>query len=337
MDLYKQISFVSRLGVYLRNFKQKKPRLWEFSHSCEKETRGRYRARAYVYQYKDTPNLNFRCHHCGSATSLANLIKDTSSSLYGEYRLEAYKDFEQPVAAPVAVVKQETVDANLAGLVNVTSLPASSSVRKFLERRKIPANKYKLLYVAPHFYKWAKQYNSAFNGVLDESPRLVLPYFDMDKKVVGFTARTFNPAIEPRYIHMRIDKNAAFIYGLERLDMSKTIYVTEGHIDSLFLDNAIAVGGAHYDGEFIQSIKDRAVIIPDQDWKRNPQVAKQLKKVILNGFSVAFLPNTIKGKDLNDMVKAGMNIQDLKSTIDSHTTSGLAAQLEFSLLKRCVA
>lgn len=336
MDLYKQISFVSRLGVYLKNFKQKKPRLWEFAHSCEKETRGKFRARAYVYQYKDTPNLNFRCHHCGSATSLGNLIKDTSSSLYGEWRLDSYKEKEHPPQAPVQH-KEETVDVNLAGLVNVASLPASSSVRKFLERRKIPINKYKLLYVAPHFYKWATQYNSAFKGVLDESPRLVLPYFDMDKKVVGFTARTFNPSIEPRYIHMRIDKKAPFIYGLERLDMSKTIYVTEGNIDSLFLDNAIAVGGAHYEGEFVQSIKDKAVIIPDQDWKRNTQVAKQLKKVILDGFSVAFLPNTIKGKDLNDFVKAGMKLEDLKTTIDSHTLNGLAAQLEFSLLKRCAA
>ena len=135
---------------------------------------------------------------------------------------------------------------------------------------------------------------------------------------------------------MRIDKKANFIYGLERLDMSKTIYVTEGHIDSLFLDNAIAVGGAHYDSEFIQSIKDKAVIIPDQDWKRNTQVAKQLKKVILNGFSVAFLPDTIKGKDINDQIKNGYSIEYIKEVIDKNSCKGLVAELNFSLLKRCL-
>jgi hypothetical protein len=334
MHLYEQISFANRLGVYLRNFKNKKANLWEFSHTCEKETRGRYRSRAYIYQYRDTQNLNFRCHHCGASSSFANLLKDTSGSLYEEYRVSSYKDTVESPKEAVTESPKET-DANLSGLVQVTKLPQSSAVRKFLERRKIPLDKYKLLYVAPHFYDWAQQYNSSFRGSLDRSPRLILPYFNENNQVTGFTARTFNPTIEPRYIHIRVQKNVEFIYGLERLDKSKTIYVTEGHIDSLFLDNAIAVGGAHYENNFVQSVKDKVIIIPDQDWKRNSQVAKQLKKVIDHGFKVALLPETIKGKDLNDFVKGGIKLDELKEIIDSHSASGLAAQLEFSLLKRC--
>ena len=34
------------------------------------------------------------------------------------------------------------------------------------------------------------------------------------------------------------------IFGLNRIDKSKPIYVVEGPIDSLFLDNCVAVAGS---------------------------------------------------------------------------------------------
>lgn len=338
MDLYEQIIFANRLGIYLRQFKQKKPRLWEFSHSCEKAGRGeRYKSRAYIYQPKDNAPLNVFCHHCGLSVSLGNFLKEVNPSLYNEYRTSSYKEDPRPEVplSPKPLAEEPSVSANLNGLIPVPSLPKSSSVLKFLANRRIPQNRYKLLYVAKHFYPWAAFYKKEFRRIPDTSPRLVLPYYTADNKVIGFTARTFSPSIEPRYIHLRIDQNEEFIYGRERLDLSKTIYVTEGHIDSLFLDNAIAVGGANYGKEFIQTNKEKIVIIPDSDWKRNPQVAQQLKKVIDDGFAVTFLPDTIKGKDLNDIVKNGMDQEDLKSLIDSNVSVGMKAQLDFSLLKKC--
>ena len=46
-----------------------------------------------------------------------------------------------------------------------------------------------------------------------------------------------------RYITVRIDEQYPKIYGLDRVDISKPIYVVEGPIDSLFVDNCIAVAG----------------------------------------------------------------------------------------------
>lgn len=102
----------------------------------------------------------------------------------------------------------------------------------------------------------------------------------------------------------------------------------------IFYFGAIAVGGASYSSDFVLGIRTNCVLIPDQDWKRNKQVGDQVKKAILNGFKVCMLPSTITGKDINDIVKAGLSLDELKKLIDNHVYTGLEAQLEFALLKK---
>jgi hypothetical protein len=103
----------------------------------------------------------------------------------------------------------------------------------------------------------------------------------------------------------------------------------------LFIDNAVAVGGAHYDSDFMRSIKTNCVIIPDTDWKRNKEVAQQLNKAIKQGFKVCFMPDTVKGKDINDIVKNGIMEKELVRLIDDNVRSGLAASLEFAINRKC--
>lgn len=336
INMFQLISYANRVGVHLTNFKQKKARLWEFSHSCETAHRfKKLKARAYIYETADGKSLNVKCQHCGYSKSLPSFIKEISPSLYDEFRLEAYREHTPSETVQPKISENIVVaDANLDGLIPVNTLPKSSPVLGFLARRCIPEKHYNLLYVAKHFYPWASFYKPEFKRLEDTSPRLVLPYFDIHGRVLGFTARTFSPKVEPRYIHLRLDKDKDFIYGTERINPNKTIYVTEGQIDSLFIDNAVAVGGAHYDTPFMDSIKTNCVIIPDNDWKRNSQVGKQLKKVIARGFKICFMPDSVKGKDLNQMVQEGISTTQLKQIIDDNVKQGLSAQLEFALLKK---
>lgn len=334
-DMYVLINYANRVGVHLTNFKQKKARLWEFSHSCENQQGSKkLKRRGYIYESKAGISLNVTCKHCGYSKSLGNFIREISPSLFDEFRLETYTSTFEPLIAQQTAEKENEPDVNLSGLIPVTKLPPSSSVLKFLERRKIPQSTYEFIYVAKNFYDWASQYKPDFKKLKDDSPRLVFPYFNKSGDVLGFTARTFSPKVEPRYIHLRVNKSEEFIYGADRVRETGTIYVTEGQIDSLFVSNGIAVGGAHYGGDFINNHKDRIVIIPDTDWKRNPQVGQQVKRAIHHGFRVCFIPNTVKGKDLNDIVKNGMSLAELKTLIDTNTKHGLTAMLEFSLLKK---
>lgn len=336
MDKYIETMYVQRLGVGLLNFKQSKPRLWCFAHTCETDERGRRKRRAYIYEPVSNGSYNVKCHHCGLSTSFSRFLKENDPMLYDEYRLEKYKETNEefrPNPVPEQKIEKK-ITPGLEGLIPLNSFSPSTPVMKYIERRKIPKSKYNRLYVVKDFYEWAKQFKGKDEYITnDHGPRLVLPYF-VNKKLIGFTCRTFSSKVEPRYIHLRIDKSENFVYGYDFVDWQKPVYVTEGNIDSLFLDNAIAVGGASYSSEFLQSVKNNVTLIPDGDWRRNEHVAKQLKKAIIDGFKICFMPDTIKGKDVNDWVKNGVDVSKLQTLIDVNTKQGMSAQLEFAIQKR---
>ena len=329
--------YVARLGSQLTNFKQRKPREWTWSHTCETQHGNKkLPLRAGIFPNKDGTGFIMHCHHCGVSMSFLNFLKDTSPHLYDEYRMEKYRN--DPIKNPASLVvhpepEVPLVDINLDGLISVSALQ-STFVNKFLSERKIPLKHWKLFYVAPKFFEWASRYKPEFKDIKKDTPRLILPYFDLHGRVFGFTCRSFDPQDPKRYMHLRLDPNCDFIYGTERIDPKKTIYVTEGQIDSLFINNAVAVGGANYESAFMRSIQTNCVIIPDSDWKRNPQVGKQLMKAIKLRYKVFFVPDTVEGKDVNDWVKNGMSLTEIQTMIDANTKQGLQAQLEFALLKR---
>lgn len=328
VDTFIQQQFVLRVGAQLPNFKQSKPQVWTFSHTCESSHGKKLKSRANFFLHKN--EYLVKCYHCGMSTHLSTFLQDNAPVLYSEYRLSEYRE-KSPLIVAAEKANEIFIDANLNGLIPVTELPKSSTVLRTLERRCIPVSKYPLLYVAKNFYAWASRYKPEFKNSLDRSPRLVLPYFDIHGRVIGFTARTFAKDVEPRYIHLRIDKNCDFIYGTERINPRKTIYVFEGQIDSLFVENAVGIGNANYAIPFVQAIKTNCIIVPDNDWKRNSQVAKQLKKAIKDNFKIAFIPDHVAGKDANDWCKNGYNVKQL---IDSNVKQGLSAMLDFALMKR---
>ena len=45
-----------------------------------------------------------------------------------------------------------------------------------------------------------------------------------------------------------IDDSMPKLFGLDEVDVSKTVYVTEGPIDSMFVDNCIAMAGSDLAG-----------------------------------------------------------------------------------------
>ena len=341
--LYIDVKFANILGSRLRNFKQKKDYLWNYSCPvCGDSTKNKLKARGYIYRAKS--DLFCKCHNCGHGTNLGNLIKYVDSKLYDEYVLERYKSGatrynDHKDIADTSVVL-ETPDEELLeddileSLTRIDKLPDTHPVLQYIKNRQIPKDKWKLLYFAPKFKAYTNTVIPKFQEpIVDEHPRLIIPYFTTAGKCFAYQARAFGKE-EPKYYTIKVDETQEKIYGLDRLDYSKRIYVVEGPIDSLFLPNAIAVSGASFDTPTIRSILTNATIVMDNE-PRNKDIVKQLDKYIDLGYNVCMFPDTVMQKDINEMILDGkMTTNEIVELINTNTFSGVEAKLKFSTWRK---
>ena len=335
--LYIDTKYANILGYRLRNFKQKNDYLWNYSCPvCGDSSKNKLKARGYIYRAKQ--DLFVKCHNCGHSTNLGNLIKYVDTNLYDQYVLERYKagagkhnshkNVEEMLPEPELPDMLE--DDILEPLTRLDKLDVSHPAVKYLIKRKIPRDKWSLLYFAPKFKAFTNSVTPKFVEPIEgEHPRMIIPYFTNAGKCFAFQARAYGNE-DPKYYTIKVDETQEKIYGLDRVDFGRRIYVVEGPIDPLFLPNAIAVSGSSFDTPTIRQLLTNATIVMDNE-PRNKEIVKQLEKYIESGFSVCMLPDTIKQKDINEMVlEGGLSPSEIIELINTNTYSGMEAKLKFT-------
>ena len=125
-----------------------------------------------------------------------------------------------------------------------------------------------------------------------------------------------------------LDEDAPKIYGLDKIDKKKTIYILEGPFDSTFVENSVAMCGSDVD---IRSLGWSDYIWVFDNEPRNREIIKRIDKTISRGDKVVIWPSSIKEKDVNDMINAG---QDVSSVLESNVYSGLKAKIKFNNWKK---
>ena len=119
----------------------------------------------------------------------------------------------------------DTLEEALKKLEKVSSLKLDHPVRQWIVERKIPSQYHYLLYFAPKFYQWVNTIiENKFPSLEKDHPRLVIPFFEKNK-MFALQGRAFGDE-NPKYITIKLqDKDK--IFGLERVDWKKTVYVCE--------------------------------------------------------------------------------------------------------------
>jgi transcription elongation factor Elf1 len=335
--LFIDAKYTQILGSRLRNFKQKNDYLWNYSCPvCGDSSKNKLKARGYIYRAKQ--DLFCKCHNCGHSTNIGNLIKYVDANLYDQYVLERYKAgatkhnshkdvsvFAPETQKPVELLEDDILEP----LKRLDKLPESHPAVKYVADRKIPTDKWHLLYFAPKFKAFTNTFNPKFvEPIQGEHPRMIIPYFTPAGKCFAIGARAYGDE-DPKYYTIKVDDNEEKIYGLDRVDYSKRIYVVEGPIDSLFLPNAIAVSGASFDTPTVRKLLTNATIVMDNE-PRNKDIVRQLEKYIELGYSVCMFPDSIPQKDINEMIlHGGKTADEIVEVINTNTYSGMEAKLRF--------
>ena len=322
MDLIDS-KYIGLVSSRLQKFKRVKADLYNFRCPlCGDSQKNKNKTRGYIYPVKN--NTNFKCHNCGASLSFNNFLKELDPTLHKQYTLEKFKEghtgrnfvVEEPKFEFAKPVFKKRLD-----------LPKASEVpiaREYLEKRKLNPEKF---YFANNFKQWTNTQKVTFDTIGRDESRIIIPMYDIDSNLIGFQGRALE-SNSVKYITVMLSDEAPKLYGLEKVDSSKSIYIVEGPFDSTFIENAVAMCGSDVD---IRSFNWSDYIYVFDNEPRNREIVNRISKTIDRGDKVVIWPTSVQHKDINDMVLAGLNVMDV---LKSNTHSGLEAKIKFNNWKK---
>ena len=322
MDLVDS-KYIGLVSSRLQKFKRVKADLYNFRCPiCGDSQKHKNKARGYFYQVKT--NTKFKCHNCGASLSLNKFLKQIDTTLHKQYCLEKFKDGH---TGKNFVVDEPKFEFNKPVFKKDLDLPKASEVpvaKQYLEKRKLDPTKF---YFASKFKKWANTQKQTFDNLYKDDSRIVIPMYDTDLNLIGFQGRSLGPS-SVKYITVMINDNAPKIYGLDKVDETKPIYIIEGPFDSTLVENSVAMCGSDID---IRTFGWGNYIWVYDNEPRNREIVNRISKTIDRGDKIIIWPSKVEQKDNNDMVLAG---HDIMSILESNIYSNLKAKIKFNNWKK---
>ncbi len=315
--------YIGLVSSRLQKFKRVKADLFNFRCPiCGDSQKHKNKARGYFYQVKT--NTNYKCHNCGASMSFNNFLKQIDSTLHKQYTMEKFKE---GFTGRNFVVDEPKLEFTKPVFRKKIDLPRASEVpvaRNYLEKRNLDASQF---YFAAKFKEWTNTQKHTFDTIGRDESRIIIPMYDTDKNLIGFQGRSLGPN-SVKYITVMLQDEAPKLFGLDKIDDTKPIYITEGPFDSTFLENSVYMCGSDLD---IGSFGWSSYIWVFDNEPRNREIVERIDKTISRGDQVIIWPKQIVEKDINDMALAG---HDIMSLIQSNTYSGLKAKVKFNTWKK---
>jgi hypothetical protein len=318
--------FSARLNKFV-----KKNKVYNFRCPyCNDSQKYKNKARGYLYPVKDS--YNFKCHNCAKSISFSNFLKDIDSSLYDNYVLEKFKgNGRRELKLEVSPPRQKpTFEKKYFDLPTISSLNKEHFARYYLEKRCIPEEKLNQFYYCENFKEWVNTQKQTFKIIKQDESRIIIPLI-YEGNIFGFQGRSLSKNSNVKYITILLNDDIPKIYGLDDIDWSKNVYVLEGPIDSLFISNSIAMTGADVSVKSIPNYQKTDFIFVYDNERRNKDIISRMEKTIQEGHAIVIWPNDLKYKDVNDMIIAGLNPEEI---IQNNTFRGLEARAKLIGWKR---
>lgn len=292
-----------------------------------------------------------KCYNCGYSGNWLSYLRDYHPSIFESCMTEIkfgeikkLKDRSEGTKKPEISTKDEVkeevpIEKNdpkksiifPPTVYKISDIQESHSVVQYVKNRKIPRRVWDKLYFTNDFRSLVCMYKEMGDGYSNyKEPRLVIPIFSEDNLIVGFQGRALRKEDEAiKYMTIKVDDNASKLYGLERVDPDKTIFVLEGPLDSLFLSNAIAMTGGSLSLDKMP-FPDKRVYVLDIE-RRHQDTHTRISNLISSGERVVLFDNCQwEGKDINDLLlKNDITVEDIENYMHNNIVSGWEARVRF--------
>jgi len=269
--------------------------------TCREGKSWRKKARLFYIPDKDL----ICCHNCNRNWSPINWIIELSGLTYQQVKEESsHYDFTtfEVQDTPYERPKSESLPTDSINLFDQQQVDyfvndkVVRDARILIKDRRLDLaiNKPKALYVS-------------LNDYIHKN-RLVIPFCDYKGKVVWYQTRSMSDKNDknlPKYMSkLNSDRS---VFGLERInEQLDYIFIFEGPIDSMFVNNGVAIAGismSDYQEEQMKRYRlHQKIWVLDNQLKDNEDVRKQVNKLLEHGERVFLWPDKFKGiKDINEL------------------------------------
>ena len=352
---YDDLNFlVTEVSPVLNRFKRKSSEVYEFRCPiCGDSAKSKMKARGYIYVYRGA--VMFKCHNCQESLSFKNFLYQVDEALYAEYKKrmlddKLFKSYAKPESDVENYVKLKETYAQIESVTKFKKVCKSVKelikaelyehpVLRYIMRRKIKRLD-NLYYVesGKELGVLAKKYEKFCSYLRDT--RLIFPSYNTRGEISNIKCRTLLPdSEEQRYINLRINEREDAVvdelpygYIAEKIENSDgPVYVTEGEIDSLMVENGLAVGSSDLYNVFVPNdgVRDRLVFAYDNE-PVSREITKMVRKSVLRGEKVVIYPRGMKAKDLNEYVVSGESLGPVADMLAANTYQGISAEVELA-------
>ena len=281
MSVFIDRSFLLRISPRLGRFSKKKDDLYNFRCPlCGDSQKNKLKARGFVYRKQN--DYFYMCHNCGISTTFYNFLKQVDGQLLKEYQLERYKNGETgnnnyPKPEFKEFKTEKPTFKKALELPSIDSLPEAHFAKNYVSQRRIPENLYSQLYYAEDFAAFIQSLGIEKEGLYKNDKRLVIPFYNKEKTLVAIQGRSLGES-KLRYITLKLHDDNKKVYGLDRANTESMVYVTEGPIDSMFIENAVATADSNLESITDCVDKSKVVLVFDNE-PRNKEIVSKINSV----------------------------------------------------------
>ena len=337
--LHTDIKYINTISARLSKFQSKGDYLFQFRCPfCGDSRRNPNKARGFFYRKNN--DMFYKCHNCGIGKTTSTFLKEFDSELHKEYIMERFRSGENGFSnyqKPVFKFEQPVFKTNelddyitTGDIIPINNLDDSHVAKKYLLSRKIPS--LDDLYYTDDFRAFVDRLLPKKYDNLASEGRIIIPFYSKEKNLVALQGRNLNGK-GLRYITIKIREDFPKIYGMDKVDISKRVFILEGPFDSMFLPNSIGMAGT--DCTVATDIFHSGVTFIYDNERRNSEIVSKMESVVDSGYDIFVWPDTIEKKDINEIFLDGMNTKEIMDLINKNTHSGLGAKVSINHWKRC--
>ena len=163
--------------------------------------------------------------------------------MYEQYLLERYKGSRPPpyyLNLIFKPIKFKDIDY-FSKLKKISELDDEHTAKQVVIKRQIPTEYHDKLYLCNKFMSFVNEVKpNTFSHTKGEHQVDNAFFTEMMAKHLKLSGRAFGKE-QPKYLTIKFDENKQKVFGLDKVNLQDNIFIVEGPIDSMFIDNCLAM------------------------------------------------------------------------------------------------